>query len=205
MKGAKRLHTLASELLMKEEKNMRDFEHQQQLEEQHRFEIESRQLDRINISIDRLCDRYKNLSDGIGYLQIQFSNSGTLTAMTDGFCITFNPYHVEILSDAELDSLVMHEILHIIDHHFAGGEGKDPYLWNIACDFRVNSILRRIGMPMQPMALDNDRYDSMDNEEIYRDLEQMRRQIVGQLDAMEQVVHSKIKAIKGKLNSGERQ
>lgn len=180
---------------------MGSFDHQRQLEEQHRFEIESRQLDRINISIDRLCERYKNLSDGIGYVQVRLSSAGTLTAMTDGFCITFNPNHVEILSDTELDSLVMHEILHIIDHHFAGGEGKDPYLWNIACDFRVNSILRRIGMPLQPMSLDNERYDSMDNNQIYRDLENIRWQISEQLDAMEQAVHSKIKAIKGKLKN----
>ena len=99
------------------------------------------QIDRVNASLDRLCDRYKNLSDSIGYLQIKPCSDSTPTAMTDGFCITFNPEHVEGLSQDQLDSLMMHEILHIIDWHFIGSEDKDPYLWNLSCDFRVNSIL----------------------------------------------------------------
>lgn len=157
------------------------------------------QIDRVNASLDRLCDRYKNLSDSIGYIQIKPCSESTPTAMTDGFCITFNPEHVESLSEDQLDSLMMHEILHIIDWHFIGSEGKDPYLWNMSCDFRVNSILRRIGFNMQPMAFDNERYDEMDQYQIYQDLSDMRQRIIDELDGALTKVTGNIKAIKGRI------
>lgn len=157
------------------------------------------QIDRVNASLDRLCDRYKNLSDSIGYLQIKPCSESTPTAMTDGFCITFNPEHVESLSQDQLDSLMMHEILHIVDWHFIGSEGKDPYLWNMSCDFRVNSILRRIGFNMQPMAFDNERYDKMDQYQIYQDLSDMRQRIIDELDGALTKVTGNIKAIKGRI------
>jgi predicted metal-dependent peptidase len=158
------------------------------------------QIDRVNSSLDRLCDRYKNLSDSIGYLQIKPCSESTPTAMTDGFCITFNPEHVDGLSQDQLDSLMMHEILHIIDWHFIGSEDKDPYLWNLSCDFRVNSILRRIGFTMKPMALDNERYDDMDQHQIYQDLSAMRQRIIDELDGALTKVTGKIKAIKGNIS-----
>lgn len=155
------------------------------------------QIDRVNASLDRLCNRYKNLSDSIGYLQIKPCSDSTPTAMTDGFCITFNPEHVEGLSQDQLDSLMMHEILHIIDWHFIGSEDKDPYLWNLSCDFRVNSILRRIGFQLQPMALDNERYDDMNQHEIYEDLAAARQKIMEDFDQLEKSINRKIRTLKG--------
>ena len=154
------------------------------------------QIDRVNASLDRLCTRYKNLSDSIGYLQIKPCSDSTPTAMTDGFCITFNPEHVESLSEDQLDSLMMHEILHIIDWHFIGSEDKDPYLWNLSCDFRVNSILRRIGFQLHPMALDNERYDDMNQHEIYEDLAAARQKIMEDFDELEKSINRKIRTLK---------
>ncbi len=69
------------------------------------------------------------------------------TAATDGERILFGPEFLDGLSDAELDFILMHEVLHVaLRHHVRCGE-RDRELYNIACDIVVNSnILKSLGM-----------------------------------------------------------
>ena len=61
------------------------------------------------------------------------------TAATDGERIFFGPAFLEKLPDAELDFVMLHEILHIVLGHVFRGKDFDDGNFNIACDIVVNS------------------------------------------------------------------
>ena len=61
------------------------------------------------------------------------------TAATDGEKIYFGSAFLDDISDSELDFVMMHEILHVVLQHCQREEGRDPDLFNIACDIVVNS------------------------------------------------------------------
>ena len=65
------------------------------------------------------------------------------TAYTDGERIAFSPAFMDDLTDAELDFVMMHEILHVALRHCKRTGNRDPYLFNIACDIVVNSNIMR--------------------------------------------------------------
>ena len=62
------------------------------------------------------------------------------TAATDGCRIFFGPGFLEELSDAELDFVMMHEILHVVLQHCLRQGDRDNERFNIACDIVVNPI-----------------------------------------------------------------
>ena len=61
------------------------------------------------------------------------------TACTDGERIIFGTDFLDELSDAELDFVMMHEILHVVLEHCSRGKELDGERFNIACDIVVNS------------------------------------------------------------------
>lgn len=61
------------------------------------------------------------------------------TAYTDGERIAFGPEFLDDLSDSDLDSVMMHEILHVVLQHCLRGDVDDPERYNIAADIVVNS------------------------------------------------------------------
>ncbi len=61
------------------------------------------------------------------------------TACTDGVRITFGTEFLDSLTDAELDFVMMHEILHVVLQHCIRGDVEDPEAYNIAADIVVNS------------------------------------------------------------------
>ena len=63
------------------------------------------------------------------------------TASTDGERITFGVDFLENLNDAELDFVMMHEIMHVVLQHCFRGLDYDDHMFNIACDIVVNSNL----------------------------------------------------------------
>lgn len=63
------------------------------------------------------------------------------TAATDGRHFFFNREFVDSLSDAELDFLVGHEVLHCVYDHMQAREDREPILYNVACDFNINYTL----------------------------------------------------------------
>ncbi len=76
------------------------------------------------------------------------------TACTDGERIIFGADFLESLSDAELDFVMMHEILHVVLEHCARGEELEGERFNIACDIVVNSnILLENGLNLASITL----------------------------------------------------
>ena len=45
------------------------------------------------------------------------------------------------LGEQEMRFVMAHELLHVGLRHDTRGEGRDPYLWNVACDYVINAWL----------------------------------------------------------------
>jgi predicted metal-dependent peptidase len=101
------------------------------------------------------------------------------TAAVDGKHFYYNCDFFRTLTPEEIDFVVGHEVFHCVyDHCGEGGrlfdfaeEKRDPKLWNIAADYKVNqaTVEARIGS-MPKSALYDRKYYKSYTEEIYADL-----------------------------------
>ncbi len=84
---------------------------------------------------------------GLLLMHLQFSlDPDCATAATDGKRMFFGPAFLDSISDAELEFVMLHEVLHVALAHMTRGKHYDPFLFNIACDIVVNSnILQASG------------------------------------------------------------
>lgn len=99
------------------------------------------------------------------------------TAATDGRSVIFNPNFVDSLRDAELDAVLLHELLHAALLHCSRRGERDAFLWNIAADIVVNGILRKEhGLSLPKGACIEPDLEQYEVEEVYaliQDLEQL--------------------------------
>lgn len=75
------------------------------------------------------------------------------TAGTDGKEVLFNPDFARALTSAELDAVMVHELLHAALLHVPRRGDRDPLTWNIAADIVVNGIIRQekgLTLPANP-------------------------------------------------------
>lgn len=78
-------------------------------------------------------------------------DSSIKTMCTDGKSILYNPSFVVKLGEAKTAFVLIHEILHNVNCHFARQEDRDVIvgsddgdevsLWNIACDYAINPMI----------------------------------------------------------------
>jgi len=54
------------------------------------------------------------------------------------------------LDEQECRFVLAHEFLHVGLRHHARAEGRDPYLWNVACDYVINGWLMEMGLGAFP-------------------------------------------------------
>ncbi|GGN05412.1 hypothetical protein FHR83_001402 [Actinoplanes campanulatus] len=54
------------------------------------------------------------------------------------------------LSEEEWRFVLAHELLHVALRHADRVGGRDPYLWNVACDFVINGWLVEMGVGVMP-------------------------------------------------------
>jgi predicted metal-dependent peptidase len=73
------------------------------------------------------------------------------------------------LDEAEARFVMAHELLHVGLRHQARRQGRDPYLWNVACDYVVNGWLVEMGVGELPQfgALHDPALKGMSAENIY--------------------------------------
>lgn len=71
--------------------------------------------------------------------KIKDNSIETMGVTTDK--LVYNYGFVEKCDMEELRFIVLHEIAHVALMHVARRDGRDRLLWNIACDFYVNSVL----------------------------------------------------------------
>jgi len=70
------------------------------------------------------------------------------TMATDGRELLYSPQFVNGLTPATLRGVLAHEVMHNALAHHARRVGREPRLWNIACDLAINPILRAAGMSL---------------------------------------------------------
>ena len=90
------------------------------------------------------------------------------TMCTDGKSILWNPDFVDAHDQEEIVGVMAHEVLHVTFKHMLRRGKRDPVLWNIACDFAINPILKDNDLFKLPeAALDNSEYHGLNAEAIY--------------------------------------
>ena len=96
------------------------------------------------------------------------------TAATDGRNIYFNREFFTPLTVKQVEFVIAHEILHAVFDHMSRREGRDPKVFNIACDFAVNGqIVRdRIGDHNLPniQIFHDPKYYGWSAEQVYDEL-----------------------------------
>lgn len=107
------------------------------------------------------------------------AEGNTDTAATDGEYLYYNPVWVEMTMQTEgieaVMGVVAHEVMHCALQHLWRRGNRDRVLWNIACDYAVNGILHRAGVPLPGKALYDSAFEHMTAEEIYSRLEKEAR------------------------------
>lgn len=101
---------------------------------------------RITTARTRLLQRYPFFGKLLLHLKVKFGNCGT--ACTDMDSMMFDIGFMHELNDAQLEFVMLHEVMHCVFKHCIRGHGKIPLIYNIACDMVVNSfILQMLGVP----------------------------------------------------------
>ena len=89
------------------------------------------------------------------------------TAATNGKDILFNPEFLLQLTREQLYGLLLHEITHVaVGHHLRRGR-RDAAVWNVACDYSINQILRDAGFTLPEGFLLDPGYRGLSAEGIY--------------------------------------
>lgn len=88
-------------------------------------------------------------------------------------------YHPDILDVFKLNEnrefLVLHEVLHAAYGHSLRIGGRDPLLWNFACDFAVNAIIDEMGFKVMEDSCFDKKYKGMSAEQIYEALKKDKK------------------------------
>ena len=104
------------------------------------------------------------------------------TMATDGKSIAYSPEFVDMLSQEEVVFVIIHEIMHNANFHFARQSGRNHELWNEAADYAINiqiddmakEMNRNILRAPAKILLDQ-QYRNMSAEQIYDILEKNQK------------------------------
>ena len=105
------------------------------MDEEKKKELKKR-LNRLQV---RLINEYPFFGELILGLKPVATKCGT--AATDMDKLYFDPDFAEKLSDEEMLFVIMHELMHCVLKHPIRGQGKEHFIYNVACDIVVNSNL----------------------------------------------------------------
>ena len=100
----------------------------------------------------------------------------TPTAGVDGVNFYYNPDFIETLSEAELNWITAHEIMHCALGHIWRRGSRTHQKFNIACDYAIHSILKSSesnDFKMPQGCLYDPKFDNLSAEEIYDMLPEM--------------------------------
>jgi predicted metal-dependent peptidase len=93
------------------------------------------------------------------------------TAATDMRHIFYNPAFFDELPVDEIIGVLAHEVMHIALEHGLRRQGREPRMWNYACDYAINPILIDCGFKLPAGCLFERRFLGMSAEAIYDILE----------------------------------
>jgi predicted metal-dependent peptidase len=92
-----------------------------------------------------LAARMRVLEDGIISARLQVSIAAVSAELEE---IYVNP--MSGLGEEEWRFVLAHEMLHVGLRHHARCHGRDPFLWNVACDYVINGWLVEMGIGRMP-------------------------------------------------------
>lgn len=114
-----------------------------------------------------LCLTAPYLAGALMQLPISEAPSFISTFATDGFRIYYNRTYAASLTDSEIRGVLCHELLHVLTESRARRNGRDPRLWNVACDYAINAMLLAMGFHLPAGALYKNEFIPLAAEEIY--------------------------------------
>lgn len=114
-----------------------------------------------------LCLTAPYLAGALMQLPISEAPSFISTFATDGFRIYYNRTYAASLTDSEIRGALCHELLHVLTESRARRNGRDPRLWNVACDYAINEMLLAMGFHLPAGALYKNEFIPLAAEEIY--------------------------------------
>ena len=128
-------------------------------------------IDKIIVARVGLLLRHPFFGNLATRLQIKEAEEWCNTAATDGRAIYFNRKFFEPLTTKQVEFVIAHEILHNVFDHMSRREGRNPRIFNIACDYAVNGQIVRDGIgdhKLPDITIFHDqKYYGMGAEEIY--------------------------------------
>ncbi len=92
------------------------------------------------------------------------------TMGVDGTHLFFNPKFTNTLSKAEIEGLLVHEVLHLVLLTHLRQGNKDPEVWNMATDYAINLLVKDEGYTLPQGGLYDEKYRDWAAEKIYRHL-----------------------------------
>ncbi len=113
------------------------------------------------------------LASGFKILEVGFGSKSALSNDISIAAIDITEREIYVNSSANLDSeewkfVLAHEYLHAGLQHHERCQGRDPYLWNVACDFVINGWLVEMQVGKTPDSLLYDELlKNLSAEEIY--------------------------------------
>lgn len=104
------------------------------------------------------------------------------TAYTDSKMIGYNPDFIATLTAGQIETLLAHELMHVILMHCVRRNGRRPRMWNAAGDYAINLALAEDGFEAIDDWLFDYDYRGMSADQIYAilDREQDKRGKSGQ-------------------------
>jgi predicted metal-dependent peptidase len=106
--------------------------------------------------------------------------SGIDTMATDGKAIGYSANFVKKLTEPEIMFVLVHEVMHNANFHFARQGVRDQQLWNVAADYAINIMIDDMSRDVQGVTakltppkgvLLDEKYRNMSAEQIYEELE----------------------------------
>jgi predicted metal-dependent peptidase len=137
----------------------------EQLEEM-RVEV----YDRIVVARIGLLLRHPFFGNMATRLRILAADDWLPTAAVDGRNLYYNTQFFNAMNNKEIEFVVAHEILHMVFDHLGRREDRNPMLYNIAADYKVNNLLVRDRIGAKPSIVDcfqDFKYEADTSEEIY--------------------------------------
>jgi len=126
-------------------------------------------------------------------LRILAADDWLPTAAVDGRNLYYNTQFFNAMNNKEIEFVVAHEILHMVFDHLGRREDRNPMLYNIAADYKVNNLLVRDRIGTVPSIVDcfqDFQYEADTSEEIYdklfEDAKQAGKELQELLDQLDQ-------------------
>lgn len=104
-------------------------------------------------------------------LRLKLVEAPVGTMATDGVHIFYDKKFVKEHQLQVLVGVVAHEVYHCIYKHHVRFGDRNPELWNVAGDYRINYDLIKAGFKLPDFVLYDEKYAKMTTEEIYSALE----------------------------------